>query len=76
MDTPTKHKALISPPRATMYDCSESSVRRALDAVMSTEATIRLASPFGQLGEDVFGRMREFNKARMGFDPETVVALA
>lgn len=30
---------------------------------------------YDQIGVDVFGRMREFNKARAGFDPETGVAL-
>ncbi|MGX9357256.1 ester cyclase [Roseobacteraceae bacterium S113] len=31
---------------------------------------------YGQLDVDVLGRMREFNKARVGFDPETGRALA
>ncbi len=30
---------------------------------------------YDQLGVDVLARMREFNKARLGFDPETGVAL-
>ena len=30
---------------------------------------------YDQIGVDVFARMREFNKARAGFDPETGVAL-
>lgn len=30
---------------------------------------------YDQIGVDVFARMREFNKARIGFDPETGVSL-
>jgi len=36
---------------------------------------VDLLSAYEQLGVDVFARLREFNKARMGFDPETGVAL-
>ncbi|GGB61860.1 polyketide cyclase [Roseibium aquae] len=36
---------------------------------------VDLLDVFGQLGVDVFHRLREFNKARQGFDPETGVAL-
>jgi predicted ester cyclase len=36
---------------------------------------VDLLSVYNQLGVDVLGRMREFNKARTGFDPETGVAL-
>jgi predicted ester cyclase len=36
---------------------------------------VDLLHMYDQIGVDVFGRMREFNKARAGFDPETGVAL-
>ncbi|MEM8916340.1 MAG: ester cyclase, partial [Pseudomonadota bacterium] len=36
---------------------------------------VDLLDVYHQLGVDVFGRMRDFNKARVGFDPETGVAL-
>jgi len=36
---------------------------------------VDLLDVFAQLGIDVFRRLREFNKARQGFDPETGVAL-
>ncbi|GAA0774421.1 polyketide cyclase [Roseibium denhamense] len=37
---------------------------------------VDLLHAFAQLGVDVFRRLREFNKARPGFDPETGVALS
>ena len=36
---------------------------------------VDLLSAYQQLGVDVFARLREFNKARLGFDPATGVAL-
>ena len=36
---------------------------------------VDLLQMYDQIGVDVLGRMREFNKARAGFDPETGVAL-
>ena len=36
---------------------------------------VDLLQVYDQIGVDVFARMREFNKARVGFDPETGVAL-
>ena len=36
---------------------------------------VDLLHMYDQIGVDVFARMREFNKARLGFDPETGVAL-
>lgn len=36
---------------------------------------VDLLQMYDQIGVDVFARMREFNKARRGFDPETGVAL-
>ncbi|MEM6565238.1 MAG: ester cyclase [Pseudomonadota bacterium] len=36
---------------------------------------VDLLHMYDQIGVDVFSRMREFNKARAGFDPETGVAL-
>ncbi len=36
---------------------------------------VDLLHVYDQIGVDVFARMREFNKARHGFDPETGVAL-
>lgn len=36
---------------------------------------VDLLSVYAQIGVDVLGRMREFNKARLGFDPETGRAL-
>ncbi|MEM6306307.1 MAG: ester cyclase [Pseudomonadota bacterium] len=36
---------------------------------------VDLLQMYDQIGVDVFARMREFNKARVGFDPETGVAL-
>ena len=32
---------------------------------------VDLLDVYDQLGVDVFSRVREFNKARLGFDPET-----
>lgn len=37
---------------------------------------VDLVDMYDQIGVDVFARMREFNKARRGFDPETGRALA
>ena len=37
---------------------------------------VDLLHMYGQIGVDVFARMREFNKARLGFDPETGRAAA
>ncbi|MTH95933.1 polyketide cyclase [Roseibium sp. RKSG952] len=37
---------------------------------------VDLLNTYAQLGVDVFRRLREFNKARAGFDPETGVALS
>jgi len=37
---------------------------------------IDLLHVYDQIGVDVFARMREFNKARVGFDPGTGTALA
>jgi hypothetical protein len=36
---------------------------------------VDLLDVYDQIGVDVFARIREFNKARRGFDPETGVAL-
>ena len=36
---------------------------------------VDLLQMYDQIGVDVFARIREFNKARTGFDPETGVAL-
>ena len=36
---------------------------------------VDLLHVYAQIGVDVFGRMREFNKARTGFDPQTGKAL-
>ncbi|WP_298914947.1 ester cyclase [uncultured Roseobacter sp.] len=36
---------------------------------------VDLLQMYDQIGVDVFARLREFNKARAGFDPETGVAL-
>ena len=55
---------------------------RSLDFWRVEEGLIRenwvlvdLLHVYDQIGVDVFARMREFNKARLGFDPETGVAL-
>ncbi len=55
---------------------------RSLDFWRVEEGLIRenwvlvdLLHMYHQIGVDVFARMREFNKARAGFDPETGVAL-
>ena len=37
---------------------------------------VDLLDAYAQLGVDVFRRLREFNKARPGFDPDTGVALS
>jgi hypothetical protein len=36
---------------------------------------VDLLDVYDQIGVDVFARIREFNKVRRGFDPETGVAL-
>jgi hypothetical protein len=36
---------------------------------------VDLLHVYHQIGVDVFARMREFNKVRAGFDPDTGVAL-
>jgi hypothetical protein len=36
---------------------------------------VDLLDVYQQIGVDVFARIREFNKARRGFDPETGFAL-
>ena len=46
-DTHTRHKELIAPLRAAIYDFDEASVRAALDAVIMPDALTRFAHPLG-----------------------------
>lgn len=46
------------------------------DKIRENWVTVDLLHVFDQLGVDVLARMREFNKARPGFDPQTGRALA
>ncbi|MEE4120768.1 MAG: ester cyclase [Paracoccaceae bacterium] len=48
-DRHTRHKALIAPLRAAMYDFAERPVREALRALLMTDALVRLAHPFGDM---------------------------
>lgn len=45
----TVHKELIAPLRAAMYDFEETSVRRALSAVIAPDAEVHMPHPFGDV---------------------------
>ncbi|MEM9552039.1 MAG: ester cyclase [Pseudomonadota bacterium] len=47
MDKETRHKSLIRPLRASMYDFDEAEVRRALDQLAAPGAVFRHCHPFG-----------------------------
>ena len=47
MDRHTRHKALLAPLRAAMYDFEESGVRAALETVCAPDALFRLSHPLG-----------------------------
>lgn len=47
MDRHTRHKALVAPLRAAMYDFEEASVRAALRALLAPDALARWCFPFG-----------------------------
>lgn len=47
MDKETRHKSLIRPLRASMYDFDEAEVRRALDQLAAPGALFRHCHPFG-----------------------------
>lgn len=49
MDRHTANKAVLKPLRAAMYDFSEAGVRSALEHVLATDATCRLAHPLGEM---------------------------
>jgi predicted ester cyclase len=63
MDLPTRHKALLAPFRAALYDYSETAVRDAMDTVFAPDILARFAYPLndttgpGELFENVFGRL-------------------
>lgn len=46
-DAATRHKALVAPLRAAMYDFEEKPVRAALDALLAPDALTRFAHPLG-----------------------------
>ena len=48
MDVHTRHKSLIAPLRAAMYDFSEQGVRAALDTLLTPDAAVRLCHPLGE----------------------------
>ncbi len=55
MDRHTRHKVLIAPLRAAMYDFEEASVRKALAEVCAPDVLFRLCHPFGDTtGTDAF----------------------
>lgn len=55
MDSPTRHKALIAPMRAALYDYDEDAVRRALSNLAVAGAHFHLAHPIGTLaGPEAF----------------------
>lgn len=55
MDPHSRHKALLAPLRAAMYDFAEPDVRGAMDALLAPDAVVRLAFPFGEMvGTDAF----------------------
>ncbi len=49
MDPHSRHKALLAPLRAAMYDFAEPDVRGAMDALLAPDAVVRLAFPFGEM---------------------------
>jgi len=54
-DIHTRHKDLIAPIRAAMYDFDATNVRAALSDVMAADAVVHLAHPIGDLiGPDGF----------------------
>ena len=48
MDAPTRHKALIAPLRAALYDYDETAVRKTLDGLLAPDAPVRIADPIGE----------------------------
>ncbi|WP_299691643.1 ester cyclase [uncultured Tateyamaria sp.] len=48
-DAPSRHKALLAPVRAAMYDFDQGAVRDALAAVCAPEIAFHLAFPFGTM---------------------------
>lgn len=48
-DRPTQNKALVAPLRASMYDFTESGVRRALAAALAPDAACRFAHPLREM---------------------------
>lgn len=49
IDTPTRNKALIAPLRAVMYDFTEDGVKDELRSIMTPDAVVHMAHPFGDL---------------------------
>lgn len=49
MDLPSRHKALIAPLRASLYDYDEAAVRKILSDLAMPEASFQLAYPFGTM---------------------------
>jgi hypothetical protein len=70
---------LIAPFRPAMAGFATAPVRGALKSLLAPDAVIRLCHAFGtphrQIGSDPLGRMRQVNRARPGFDPESGEAL-
>ena len=66
----------IAPPgrRITMRSLDFWRLERGL--IRENWVLVDLLDMYAQIGVDVFARMREFNKARAGFDPETGRALS
>ena len=55
MDTPTRHKALIAPLRATLYDLDLEALRRCLHDLCAPDVVFRLAFPFESItGVDAY----------------------
>lgn len=54
-DRPSTHKALLQPLRYALYEFEESNVRNALGNLLTEQAVVHLAHPFGDLhGPDAF----------------------
>ncbi|MEM9442175.1 MAG: ester cyclase [Pseudomonadota bacterium] len=55
LDRPSIHKALLQPLRHALYEFEEASVRNALGKLLTEQAVVHLAHPFGDLhGPDAF----------------------
>lgn len=55
MNAPTRHKTLIAPLRAALYDYDAGDLRTALAGLMAADAPVRFSEPIGEgMGSDFF----------------------